>query len=69
MKGEWELWRFKLNLLSATQKWENLFQESKALLKRARTKDVSGQLSESGMSDWIVWQAFIRSAVELQGHE
>ncbi|TVY80385.1 N-terminal acetyltransferase B complex subunit arm1 [Lachnellula suecica] len=68
-KGEWQLWRFKLNLIEAAQKWQELFDTTKALLKRARTKDESGQLAESGMSDWIIWEAFIRSAVELQGPE
>ncbi|TVY35515.1 N-terminal acetyltransferase B complex subunit [Lachnellula subtilissima] len=68
-KGEWQLWRFKLNLLENAAKWQELFETTKSLLKRARTKDESGQLSESGMSDWIVWEAFIRSAVELRNHE
>ncbi|TVY91417.1 hypothetical protein LAWI1_G001112 [Lachnellula willkommii] len=49
--------------------WQELFETTKSLLKRARTKDESGQLSESGMSDWIVWEAFIRSAVELRNLE
>ncbi|KAF4637117.1 hypothetical protein G7Y89_g955 [Cudoniella acicularis] len=68
-KGEWQLWRFRLKLLERAQAWQELFDTTKVLLKRARTKDESGQLSESGLSDWIVWEAFIRSAVELQGHE
>jgi len=68
-KGEWQLWRFKLQLTESTKKWQELFDTSKALLRRARTADESGQLSEAGMSDWIVWEAFIRSAVELQGQE
>ncbi|TVY14865.1 N-terminal acetyltransferase B complex subunit arm1 [Lachnellula arida] len=68
-KGEWQLWRFKLNLLENAAAWQELFETTKSLLKRARTKDESGQLSESGMSDWIVWEAFIRSAVELRNHE
>ncbi|TVY35438.1 N-alpha-acetyltransferase 25,NatB auxiliary subunit [Lachnellula occidentalis] len=68
-KGEWQLWRFKLKLLENAAKWQELFETTKSLLKRARTKDESGQLSESGMSDWIVWEAFIRSAVELRNHE
>jgi N-terminal acetyltransferase B complex non-catalytic subunit len=68
-KGEWQLWRFKLSLLESAQKWQELFETTKSLLGRVRTKDASGQLSESGMSDWIVWEAFIRSAVELRNHE
>jgi len=68
-KGEWQLWRFKLNLLENAAKWQELYETTKSLLKRARTKDQSGQLSESGLSDWIVWEAFIRSAVELRNHE
>jgi N-terminal acetyltransferase B complex non-catalytic subunit len=68
-KGEWQLWRFKLKLIENGRKWQELFDTSKALLKRARTANESGQLSEAGMSDWIVWEAFIRSAVELQGDE
>jgi N-terminal acetyltransferase B complex non-catalytic subunit len=58
-----------LKLLEDAKNWQELFDTSKGLLKRARTANASGQLSQAGMSDWIVWEAFIRSAVELQGHE
>jgi len=64
-KGEWQLWRFKLQLLTKTQKWDELFQTTSGLLKRARTKDASGKISEARYSDWIVWEGFIRSANEL----
>jgi len=66
-KGEWQLWRTKLQLMEASQQWQPLFNTTAALLKRARTKDDSSQLSESQLSDWIVWESFIRSAVELGG--
>ncbi|KAG9236907.1 N-acetyltransferase B complex non catalytic subunit-domain-containing protein [Amylocarpus encephaloides] len=68
-KGEWQLWRFRVALLVELLEWKELFDTTKSLLKRARTKDEFGQLSESGFSDWIVWEAFIHSAVELQGSE
>ncbi|CAG8961090.1 hypothetical protein HYFRA_00002633 [Hymenoscyphus fraxineus] len=68
-KSEWQLWRFKLILLGEVKSWQELFDTTQSLLKRARTKDASGQLSETGFSDWIVWDSFIRSAIELQGHE
>ena len=68
-KGEWQLWRTKLQLMEAARKWQDLFDTAAALLKRARTKDDSSQLTESQLSDWIVWEAFIRSAVELGGSQ
>jgi N-terminal acetyltransferase B complex non-catalytic subunit len=68
-KGEWQLWRFKLKLMEAAKQWQELFDITNALLERARTKDESGQIKEPRMSDWIVWDAFIRSAVELPGHK
>lgn len=68
-KGEWQLWRFRLKLLEDAKEWQELFDTAKGLLNRARTRDKVGQLSETGFSDWIVWEAFIRSAVELQEHE
>jgi N-terminal acetyltransferase B complex non-catalytic subunit len=68
-KSEWQLWRFKLNLLTAAQEWKELFEITQALLKRARTKDEAGQLSEASFSDWIVWEAFVRSATELSDDE
>ncbi|KAE9381361.1 hypothetical protein N431DRAFT_424923 [Stipitochalara longipes BDJ] len=68
-KGEWQLWRTKLQLMEAAQQWQELFDTAAALLKRARTKDDSSQLSESQLSDWIVWEAFIRSVVELGGSQ
>jgi len=68
-KGEWQLWRFKLKLMEAAEQWQELFDITSALLERARTKDESGRIKEPGMSDWIVWDAFIRSAVELPGHK
>jgi len=68
-KGEWELWRLKLKLTGEARKWQELFDTTAELLKRARTKDTSGQLSEAQLSDWIVWEAYNRSAVELNGHQ
>jgi N-terminal acetyltransferase B complex non-catalytic subunit len=65
-KGEWQLWRIKLGLLKDVQEWKELFDITGALLKRARTKDEAGQLSEASFSDWIVWDAFVRSATELR---
>lgn len=68
-KGEWELWRIRLKLLEENKQWQELFEISRSLLQRARRKDESGKIVEPGMSDWIVWEAFIRSAVELPGHK
>jgi N-terminal acetyltransferase B complex non-catalytic subunit len=64
-KGEWQLWRTRLQLMEAAKQWQELFDTTGTLLKRARTKDESSQLPESRLSDWIVWEAYIRSAVEL----
>lgn len=55
--------------MEAGQQWQELFDITGTLLKRARTKDESSQLSESRLSDWIVWEAHIRSGVELGGSQ
>jgi N-terminal acetyltransferase B complex non-catalytic subunit len=55
--------------MEAAQQWKEIFDTTAALLKRARTKDESSQLSESRLSDWIVWEAYTRSAVELGGSQ
>jgi N-terminal acetyltransferase B complex non-catalytic subunit len=68
-KGEWQLWRTKLQLMEAAEQWQELFNITGALLKRGRTKDESSQLSESRLSDWIIWEAHVRSAVELGGSQ
>jgi N-terminal acetyltransferase B complex non-catalytic subunit len=68
-KGEWQLWRTRLQLMEVAQQWQELFDTIGGLLKRARTKDESSQLAESRLSDWIIWEAYIRSAVELSGSE
>jgi N-terminal acetyltransferase B complex non-catalytic subunit len=68
-KGEWQLWRFKLKLMAEAQQWEDLFETTGELLKRARTRDKLGRLSESRLSDWIVWDAFINSAGHLESHQ
>ena len=64
-KGEWELWRLKLELMETSREWQELFKTTGALLKRARTMDESSKFSESRLSDWIVWEAYIRSATHL----
>ncbi|KAH7364272.1 N-acetyltransferase B complex non catalytic subunit-domain-containing protein [Rhexocercosporidium sp. MPI-PUGE-AT-0058] len=68
-KGEWELWRMKLDLLQKSQNWKVILETTASLLKRARTKDGSSQYAEARLSDWIVWDAYIRSASELKNPE
>jgi len=68
-KAEWQLWRTKLELMETAQQWQDIFDTTAALLKRARTKDESSQLSESRLSDWTVWEAYVRSALELSGRQ
>jgi N-terminal acetyltransferase B complex non-catalytic subunit len=68
-KGEWQLWRSKLKLMAEALQWQDLFKTTGALLKQARTKDQIGHLPESRLSDWIVWDAFISSAIHLENHE
>jgi N-terminal acetyltransferase B complex non-catalytic subunit len=68
-KGEWELWRLKLKLMAEAHQWQDIFETTGALLKRARTRDQLGHLSESRLSDWIVWDAYISSALHLESHE
>jgi len=68
-KGEWELWRIRLQLLEENRQWQELFDITTSLLDRARTKDASGKIAEPGMSDWLVWEAFLKSAIRLEGHK
>jgi N-terminal acetyltransferase B complex non-catalytic subunit len=63
-KGEWEIWRMKLRMMQDAEQWNEIFTITSNLLERARTKDASGVLPEAQLNDWVVWQAFIRSAVE-----
>ncbi|ESZ98846.1 hypothetical protein SBOR_0704 [Sclerotinia borealis F-4128] len=65
-KGDWELWRNKLQLMDASEQWQELFEVTGGLLKRARTKDERGQIIEARMADWAVWQSYLRSALALQ---
>ena len=60
-KGDWQLWRRKLELLKKDP--ELLFQTTRDLLKRARTKNDSGEITESRFSDWVVWESFIDTAL------
>ncbi|KAG0650585.1 N-terminal acetyltransferase B complex subunit arm1 [Hyphodiscus hymeniophilus] len=60
-KGEWQLWRLKLELLKKDP--QLLFQTTSDLLKRARTKNENGEITESRFSDWIVWKSYIDSAL------
>jgi N-terminal acetyltransferase B complex non-catalytic subunit len=60
-KGEWQLWRLKLELLKKDP--EVLFQMTGDLLKRARTKNKAGEIAESRFSDWIVWESYIDTAL------
>jgi len=64
-KGEWQLWRFKLQLLTRTGQWKELYEVTSSLLKRARTKDATGHLGEERFCDWIVWEGILKSAIEL----
>ncbi|PVH88261.1 hypothetical protein DL98DRAFT_508974 [Cadophora sp. DSE1049] len=68
-KGEWDLWRMKLELLEKSQDWKVTFETTGSLLKRARTTDTASQYAEARLSDWIVWDAYIRSAKELNTTE
>lgn len=68
-KGEWQLWRYKLQILEATSQWQELYDICSALLKRARTQDATGHMAESRMSDWLVWQTYIRAAIALNDHK
>ncbi|CZS94560.1 uncharacterized protein RAG0_04512 [Rhynchosporium agropyri] len=63
-KGEWELWRMKLDSLQKAKEWDTVFETTESLLLRARTLNESSQYAEARLSDWIVWTAFIRSATE-----
>ncbi|CAL3964286.1 unnamed protein product [Diplocarpon coronariae] len=68
-KGEWELWRIKLGLTEKAQQWKELFEITGSLLKRSRTAGNSGKYVEARLSDWIVWDAYVRSSTELNDNE
>lgn len=68
-KGEWELWRSKLELIEKVQEWKELFEITGSLLKRSRTKDEAGNYVEARLGDWVVWEAYIRSAGRLEDRE
>ena len=68
-KGDWTLWRDKIQLMAQGRQWQDLFQVTGNLLKQARTKDTSGQISESRYSDWLVWDAYMLSAHEISSNE
>ncbi|RQM06867.1 hypothetical protein DH86_00000004 [Scytalidium sp. 3C] len=62
----------KNDIENAQQKaelWEQLYQTCSSLLRRARTKDDTGQIVDLQMADWVVWNAFIISALNLPGNE
>lgn len=65
-KGDWELWRKKLQLMEVSGHWQQLFETTGGLLKRARTKNDRGEIIEARMADWAVWQAYLRSALALE---
>ncbi|KAJ5032454.1 uncharacterized protein L3040_009058 [Drepanopeziza brunnea f. sp. 'multigermtubi'] len=65
-KGEWELWRLKLELLEKAQEWKELFEVTGSLLKRSRTKNEAGNYSEARLGDWVVWEAYVLSAGQLK---
>lgn len=68
-KGDWQLWRLTLELLTLEENWELLFETTSKLLKRARTKNESGELAESRFCDWFVWESYIRAALEVPGRK
>ncbi len=53
----------KLRMMQDAEQWNEIFAITSNFLERARTKDASGVLSEAQLNDWVIWQAFIRSAV------
>ncbi|RKF51363.1 N-terminal acetyltransferase B complex subunit arm1 [Golovinomyces cichoracearum] len=67
-KGNWELWRLNLMSLSRSEKWSLLFETSMSLLKRARTKDATGNFSEAQFCDWIVWSSLLLSVFLSNEH-
>jgi N-terminal acetyltransferase B complex non-catalytic subunit len=61
-KGDWELWRIRLELMRKTLS-PDIFQTTADLLRRARTKDNAGRIVDSRFSDWEVWQLYIEAAL------
>lgn len=60
-KGYWQLWILKLELMRKTQSPE-IFQTTADLLRRARTKDDAGRITDSRFGDWLVWKLYIEAA-------
>ncbi|KAL3417865.1 hypothetical protein PVAG01_10875 [Phlyctema vagabunda] len=67
-KGSWKLWLDKLQLIKTTGKWEDLYALSSRLLPMAR-KNSSGNVEDSRMGDWQVWDVFLKTARLLFDHE
>lgn len=65
-KGEWQLWRSRLEVLAELKHWEELYKISKALLERGRTKDSTGKYSASRFCDWKVWEGYLSAAMHLE---
>lgn len=68
-KGEWGLWRLRLRLMAEASQWQELCDLCESMLRRARTPNDSKQLSQAFFSDWIVWEAYLKSAGVLGGHK
>ncbi|CZR50694.1 uncharacterized protein PAC_00568 [Phialocephala subalpina] len=68
-KGDWALWILKLKLMREANRWQELFDLCGTLLKRAREANDSNQLAEASFSDWIVWEAYLKSASKLESHK
>lgn len=64
-KGDWQLWIDKLQLMKEMGQWQNLFEVTCKSLKRARTKNIDGLITESRYSDWVVWDNFREAAKKL----
>ncbi|KAH8815250.1 N-acetyltransferase B complex non catalytic subunit-domain-containing protein [Xylogone sp. PMI_703] len=64
-KGQWRFWRELVLRMRKSELWEELFQTCSSLLQRARTKDDSGEIIDLQMADWVVWDAFVASALKL----
>lgn len=65
-KGEWVFHIKHLQHLELSGEWKELLAKSLNLLSASRAEDNDRDVSYSRGSDWVVWKALIRAALELQ---
>lgn len=64
-RGDWQLWIRYIDTLTDEGCWQELFDKTSDLLRRARMRNKLGQITEAHLADWKVWTAYVTSALKL----